>query len=86
MPNKPVPSNLDIAQAAKLLPIEAITEKMGLDRDDIEFYGKSMAKIRLEALDKLKDRPNAKYILVIAVTPTLWARANQRRPLVLARA
>lgn len=70
MPGTPVPSDLEIAQAAKLQPIEAIAEKMGLDRDDIEFYGKSMAKIRLEVLEKLKDRPNAKYILVTAVTPT----------------
>ena len=70
MPSTPVPSDLEIAQAAKLLPIEAIAEKMGLKRDDIEFYGKSMAKIRLEVLEKLKDRPNAKYILVTAVTPT----------------
>lgn len=70
MPSTPVPSDLDIAQAAKLLPIEAIVEKMGLERDDIEFYGKSMAKIRLEVVEKLKDRPNAKYILVTAVTPT----------------
>lgn len=43
---------------------------MGLTRDDIEFYGKYMAKVRLETLEKLKDRPNAKYILVTAVTPT----------------
>jgi formate--tetrahydrofolate ligase len=70
MPSTPVPSDLEIAQAAKLLPIEAIAEKMGLERDDIEFYGRSMAKIRLEVLEKLKDRPNAKYILVTAVTPT----------------
>lgn len=70
MPSTPVPSDLDIAQAAKLQPIEAIAEKMGLERDDIEFYGKSMAKIRLEVLEKLKDRPDAKYILVTAVTPT----------------
>ena len=70
MPSTPVPSDLEIAQAAKLQPIEAIAEKMGLERDDIEFYGRAMAKIRLEVLEKLKDRPNAKYILVTAVTPT----------------
>ncbi len=70
MPSTPVPSDLDIAQAATLQPVEAIAEKMGLTRDDIEFYGKYMAKVRLETLEKLKDRPNAKYILVTAVTPT----------------
>ena len=72
MPSKPVPSDLDIAQAAQLQPIETIAEKMGLERDDIEFYGKHMAKVRLEVLDKLKDRPNARYILVTAGPPSLW--------------
>ncbi len=65
-----VPSDLEIAQAAKLLPIWEIAAKMGLDRKDIELYGDYMAKVKLEALEKLQDRPNAKYILVTAVTPT----------------
>ena len=65
-----VPSDLDIAQAAKLEPIEAIAEQMGLDRSDIELYGDQIAKVKLEARDKLKDRPDAKYILVTAITPT----------------
>ncbi len=71
MSNAPkVPSDIEIAQAATLEPIEAIAEKMGLRRRDIEFYGDSMAKIKLEAIDELKDRPNAKYVVVTAVTPT----------------
>ncbi len=65
-----VPSDIDIAQAAKLDPIESIAEKMGLERSDIEFYGDSMAKIKLEAVEKLSKRPNAKYVVVTAVTPT----------------
>jgi formate--tetrahydrofolate ligase len=67
---KKVPSDIEIAQAAKLLPIEAIAEKMGLERREIEFYGESMAKIKLEAIDRLRDRPNAKYVVVTAITPT----------------
>ena len=43
---------------------------MGLSRADIELYGENMAKIKLDAIDKLKDRPNAKYIVVTAITPT----------------
>jgi len=65
-----VPSDIEIAQAAKLEPIEAIAEKMGLSRSDIELYGDHIAKVKLEARDKLKDRRNAKYILVTAITPT----------------
>lgn len=66
----PVPSDIEIAQAAKLEPIEAIAEKMGLARREIELYGDNMAKVKLEALERLADRPNAKYILVTAITPT----------------
>lgn len=66
----PVPSDIEIAQAAQLEPIEAIAEKMGLARADIELYGDAMAKVKLEALEKLAARPNAKYILVTAITPT----------------
>ncbi len=65
-----VPSDIDIAQAATLEPIEAVAEKMGLARGDIELYGNNMAKIKLTAIDKLSDRPNAKYVVVTAVTPT----------------
>lgn len=68
--SKIVPSDIEIAQAATLLPIEAIAEKMGLTRQEIELYGDYMAKIKLEAIDKFKDRPNAKYVVVTAITPT----------------
>ena len=66
----PVPSDIEIAQAAQLDPIESIAEKMGLSRADIELYGENMAKIKLEAIEKLQARPNAKYVVVTAVTPT----------------
>lgn len=65
-----VPSDLEIAQAARLQPVWEIAEKMGLERDDIELYGNYMAKVKLETLEKLQSRPNAKYILVTAITPT----------------
>lgn len=65
-----VKSDLEIAQAAKMLPITEIAAKMGLGEDDIEMYGKYKAKITLDMLDRLKDRPNGKYIDVTAITPT----------------
>ncbi|MEM7125172.1 MAG: formate--tetrahydrofolate ligase [Chloroflexota bacterium] len=65
-----VPSDIEIAQAATLQPIESVAEKMGLTRSDIEFYGDNMAKVKLEALESLSSRPNAKYVVVTAVTPT----------------
>jgi methylenetetrahydrofolate dehydrogenase (NADP+)/methenyltetrahydrofolate cyclohydrolase/formyltetrahydrofolate synthetase/formate--tetrahydrofolate ligase len=65
-----VPSDLDIAQAAKLKPILEIAELVGLTEDDLDLFGKYKAKIHLDVLEKLKDRPNGKYIDVTAITPT----------------
>jgi len=65
-----VPSDLDIAQAAKLKPILEIAELVGLTEDDLDLFGKHKAKIHLDVLEKLKDRSNGKYIDVTAITPT----------------
>ncbi len=65
------PSDLAIARQAELRPITAIAEQMGLDPDrDLELYGKYVAKVHLDAIDRLQDRPNARYVLVTAITPT----------------
>src|SRR3954470_14172123 len=64
-------SDLAIAQQAKLKHIHDIAEQMGLTPDDLDICGTPyVAKFRMEVLDKLKDRPNAKYIDVTAITPT----------------
>jgi methylenetetrahydrofolate dehydrogenase (NADP+)/methenyltetrahydrofolate cyclohydrolase/formyltetrahydrofolate synthetase len=65
-----VPSDLDIAQAAKLKPILEIAAKLGLTEDDLDLFGKYKAKIHLDVFEKMKDRPNGKYIDVTAITPT----------------
>ncbi|MDD3718040.1 MAG: formate--tetrahydrofolate ligase [Actinomycetota bacterium] len=66
-----VPSDLEIAQAAELLPIVEIARKMGLEDDEIDLYGKYKAKINFEAfLERTKDKPDGKYIDVTAITPT----------------
>jgi methylenetetrahydrofolate dehydrogenase (NADP+)/methenyltetrahydrofolate cyclohydrolase/formyltetrahydrofolate synthetase len=63
-------SDLEIAQEAKLKPIKEIAEKAGLKEDEIEYFGEYKAKVKLSALQRLKDKPNAKYIDVTAITPT----------------
>ncbi len=65
-------SNLEIAQEAKLRPIKEIAEKLGLSEDDIELFGKYMAKISLskEREAEIKSQPKGKYVLVTAITPT----------------
>ena len=66
----PVPSDIEIAQAAELIPILEIAEKLGLTEDDLDLHGKYKAKVHLDILKGLKDKPNGKYIDVTAITPT----------------
>jgi methylenetetrahydrofolate dehydrogenase (NADP+)/methenyltetrahydrofolate cyclohydrolase/formyltetrahydrofolate synthetase len=66
----PVPSDLDIAQAAELRPILEVAESIGLSPDDLELFGKYKAKVHLDVREKFKDRPQGKYIDVTAITPT----------------
>jgi formate--tetrahydrofolate ligase len=63
-------SDLEIAQEATLQPISKIASELGLLDDEVEQYGKYKAKISLEVLDRLKDRPNGKFIVVTGMTPT----------------
>ncbi len=67
---KPVPSDLEIAQAADVRPIMEIAEKLGLSQDDLDLHGKFKAKVHLDVLDRVGDRPQGKYIDVTAITPT----------------
>lgn len=64
-------TDLAIAQKATLKPIHEIAEQMNLDSDDFDIYGSPhIAKLRLNVLEKVKERPTAKYIDVSAITPT----------------
>jgi len=69
MPSE-VPSDIEIAQATTLKPIVEIAESVGLTESDLDLYGKFKAKVHLDVLQRLKDRPNGKYIDVTAITPT----------------
>lgn len=66
-------SDIEIAQKNIMEPISVIAKKIGLDDEDIDYYGKYKAKISLASLKKLqnqfKDKPG-KLILVTAITPT----------------
>jgi formate--tetrahydrofolate ligase len=63
-------SDLEIAQEATLLPVLEIARHLGLAEDDLDLYGKYKAKIHLDVVDRLKDRPDGKYVMVTAITPT----------------
>jgi formyltetrahydrofolate synthetase len=66
----PVPSDIEIAQEGTLKPILQIAEELGITPDELELFGPYKAKVKLEILERLKDRPNGKYIDVTAITPT----------------
>ena len=65
-----IPSDIEIAQAAEQKPILEIAEKMGLQHEELVPYGWYKAKVSLAVLERLKDKPNGKYIDVTAITPT----------------
>jgi methylenetetrahydrofolate dehydrogenase (NADP+) / methenyltetrahydrofolate cyclohydrolase / formyltetrahydrofolate synthetase len=67
---KPVPADIEIAQESDMKPISQVAEELGLLPEEIEFFGPYKAKVRLEVLDRLKDKPDGKYIDVTAITPT----------------
>jgi len=63
-------SDLQIAQEAKLKPITQIAREVGINEEELEPFGMWKAKVKLDILERLKDRPDGKYIDVTAITPT----------------
>jgi formate--tetrahydrofolate ligase len=69
-PGETVSSDIGIAQSATLKPIGEIAARLGIPAASIENYGHYKAKISLDYIDSLKDRPDGKLILVTALSPT----------------
>lgn len=67
-----VKSDIQIAREAKMQPINDILAKINVPDESTAFspMGRHIAKINLEYLDTLKDKPNGKLVLVTAITPT----------------
>ncbi|HYA08394.1 MAG TPA: formate--tetrahydrofolate ligase, partial [Gaiellaceae bacterium] len=65
-----MPSSLEIAQEARLLPISEIAAAAGLEPDEVDLYGRYKGKVALSVLDRLAGRPDAKLVSVTAITPT----------------
>ncbi len=63
-------SDIEIAQQAKLRPIQEIADKAGIPEEYVIPYGRDKAKISLDFFETLKDKPEGKLILVTATTPT----------------
>ncbi len=63
-------TDLDIARSAELLPLDTVGASIGLGPHLLEPYGRHVAKISLDAVEELAERPKARYVLVSAITPT----------------
>lgn len=67
----PFPSDLEIARSVAPRPILDVARELGLRDDEVELYGPTKAKVRLEAIERLEaERPRGKYVLVTAISPT----------------
>ncbi len=60
---RPVPSDIDIAQAAEIKPIVQVAEETGILAEELELYGPYKAKVRLEILDRLQEKLDGKYAM-----------------------
>jgi formate--tetrahydrofolate ligase len=70
-PATPFPSNIEIAQRARMLPIVSLAlERLGIPEESLELYGRYKAKVSLDYVAQLADRPDGKLILVTAISPT----------------
>jgi formate--tetrahydrofolate ligase len=63
-------SDIEIAQAATMRPIGQVAEKLGIPDEALSPYGRYKAKVSLDFIRSLADRPNGKLVLVTAITPT----------------
>ena len=63
-------TDIQIAQEAKLQPIKEVAASIGILEDDLELYGKYKAKLSDELMERTKNNPNGKLVLVTAINPT----------------
>jgi len=69
-------SDIEIAQSAKLLPIQELTGSFGIHEDCVFPYGKYKAKICLDVFGKVEKNPSGKVVLVTAMTPTSFGEGK----------
>lgn len=66
----PVPSDLEIAKKQIPKDIKQLADEIHVQNNELELYGTKKAKIKLNVLERLKDAPNGKYVVVSGITPT----------------
>lgn len=82
----PVPSDIEVSRAQKPKDIGVLCKEMGLLPNEVELFGDTKAKIRLNVLDRLASKPNGKYVLVAGITPTPLGEGKSTTTVGLAQA
>ncbi|KAL0969197.1 hypothetical protein UPYG_G00223750 [Umbra pygmaea] len=67
---KPVPCDIEISRSRAPKPIDRLAREVGLLMDEVEFYGKTKAKVQLDVMNRLQAQPDGKYVVVTGITPT----------------
>jgi formate--tetrahydrofolate ligase len=65
-----VASDIEISQQASMLPINRIAEQAGIAESELHPFGKHMAKVDLSLLNRLRESPNGKFIVITGINPT----------------
>ncbi|WP_276662836.1 formate--tetrahydrofolate ligase, partial [Syntrophomonas wolfei] len=63
-------TDVEIAQSAKMQPITEIAARIGIEPNELELYGPYKAKISLDIMKRIEDKPQGKLVLVTAISPT----------------
>jgi methylenetetrahydrofolate dehydrogenase (NADP+)/methenyltetrahydrofolate cyclohydrolase/formyltetrahydrofolate synthetase len=82
----PVPSDIDISQSVTPKNILKVAREAGILDDELDLYGRTKAKVHLSILERLKDRPNGKYVVVTGINPTPLGEGKSTTTIGLAQA
>lgn len=85
-PVKPVPSDIDISRSQEPKSIVALAEEIGLLSNEFSPYGSKKAKIGLSVLQRLKNKKNGKYVVVVGITPTPFGEGKSTTSIGLVQA
>ncbi|GCC19721.1 hypothetical protein chiPu_0018487 [Chiloscyllium punctatum] len=83
---EPVPSDIVISRSCTPKHISRMAKEVGLLSDEVELYGKSKAKVLLTTINRLKDQPDGKYVVVTGITPTPLGEGKSTTTIGLAQA
>ena len=85
-PLEKVPSDIEIARAQTPKDISMVAKEVGLNKAEVDLFGKKKAKVSLSTMDRLKDVTNGRYVIVAGITPTPLGEGKSTTTIGLAQA